>query len=108
MGHGPKQFVNPSPNAITLTSAGSDVAEALLQVPSQDVLAPGAVGPLGAVEGPDPLLLAHPAGPGALAPVPPLCPRAVPLRAVWPRARHLASVWKYTHIGTRMKHSAVI
>lgn len=45
-----------------LTSAGPDVTEAMLQVSSQDVFTPRAVGP-GAEEGSDPLLLTHSAGP---------------------------------------------
>lgn len=77
---------------LCLTSAGSDVAEAMLQVPPQDVGTPGAVG-AGAEEGPDPLLLPHAAGPRAGAPRPPLSPRAVPERTEVPFAG-LASIWE--------------
>ena len=56
-----------------LTSAGPDVTEAMLQVSSQDVFTPRAIG-AGAQEGSDPLLLTHSTGPRTRAPLPPLCP----------------------------------
>lgn len=72
----------------------------MLQVSSQDVFAPGAVGP-GAEEGADPLLLTHPAGAGTLPPLPPLRPRTVPvgtagshtvLASIWTQIRTLKNV----------------
>lgn len=77
-----------------LTSAGPDVTEAMLQVSSQDVFAPGAVGP-GAEEGADPLLLTHPTGPGTRTPLPPLCPRTVPVGTAGSHTI-LTSIWKQT------------
>lgn len=75
-----------------LTSAGPDVTEAMLQVSSQDVFAPRAIGP-GAEEGADPLLLTHPTGPGTWAPQPPLCPWTVPVRTAGPNT-NLISIWE--------------
>lgn len=71
-------------------SAGLDVTEAMLQVSSQDVCTPRAVG-AGTEEGSDPLLLTHSAGPRTGAPFPPLCPRAVPPCTVWPHT-YIASI----------------
>lgn len=77
-----------------LTSTGPDVTEAMLQIPSQDVLAPGAVAAR-TEEGSDPLLLTDPARPRTGAPVPPLRPRTVPACAVGSHTC-LASIW--THV----------
>ncbi len=76
-----------------LTFAGPDVTEAMLQISSQDVFTPRAVGP-GAEEGSNSLLLTHSAGPRTGAPLPPVCPRTVSPLTVGPYT-DLVSIWEH-------------